>query len=56
VAIIDYVPRPFEQRPWGPPPEQQMSRETLDTYMANGGFKPAKVHTFRPSSTLWNTR
>ncbi len=46
VAIIDSVPKPFEERPWGPPPQQQMSRETLDRYMAAGGFKPAKVHSF----------
>ena len=48
VVIIDYKPKPFDQRPWGPPPEQQMSRATLDSYMAKGGFKPAKVHTFLP--------
>jgi ubiquinone/menaquinone biosynthesis C-methylase UbiE len=27
VVIIDYIPKPIEQRPWGPPPEQQMSRD-----------------------------
>lgn len=48
VVIIDYTPKPFDERPWGPPPEQQMSRETLDRYMASGGFKPVKAHTFLP--------
>jgi hypothetical protein len=46
VVVIDYTPKPFDQRPWGPPPEQQMSRETLDGYMAAAGLKPARVHTF----------
>ena len=48
VVIIDYTPKPFEERPWGPPPEQQMSRQTLDGYMAKAGLRPAKVHTFLP--------
>jgi SAM-dependent methyltransferase len=48
VIVIDYTPRPFDERPWGPPPEQQMSRETLDGYMAAGGLKPARQHTFLP--------
>lgn len=48
VAIIDCIPKPITERDWGPPPEQQMSRETLDGYMARGGFKPSKVHTFLP--------
>lgn len=48
VVIIDYLPKPFEQRPWGPPPEQQMSLDALNGYMAYGGFKPVKVHAFLP--------
>ncbi len=48
VAVIDYIPRTWEQRPWGPPPEQQMSREKLDEYMAAGGLRPARVHRFLP--------
>ncbi len=48
VVVIDYIPRPMEQRPWGPPPEQQMSREKLDEYMAAGGLRPLRVHRFLP--------
>ncbi len=46
VVIIDYTPKPFEERPWGPPPEQQTSREELDAHFAEAGLKPAKEHTF----------
>jgi cyclopropane fatty-acyl-phospholipid synthase-like methyltransferase len=48
LVIIDYTPKPFDQRPWGPPPEQQMPLETLNGYMAKAGLQPAKVHTFLP--------
>ena len=48
VVIIDYIPRPMAERPWGPPPEQQFSREELDAAMAAGGLHPVKVHTFLP--------
>jgi SAM-dependent methyltransferase len=46
VVIIDYTPKPFEERPWGPPPEQQTSREELDAHFAEAGLKPVKEHTF----------
>jgi ubiquinone/menaquinone biosynthesis C-methylase UbiE len=46
VVIIDYTPKPFEERPWGPPPEQQTSREELDAHFAEAGLKPAKEHAF----------
>ncbi len=48
LVIIDYVPKPFEQRPWGPPPEQQMSRESVDADMAAGGLVPVKAFDFLP--------
>ena len=48
VVIIDYIPKPAAERDWGPPEVQQMSRETLDSYMAGAGFKPARVHSFLP--------
>jgi ubiquinone/menaquinone biosynthesis C-methylase UbiE len=46
VVVIDYIPKPWAERPWGPPPEQQMPRESLDAWMAQAGLKPAKVHSF----------
>ena len=48
VVIIDYRPKPFEERPWGPPPEQQMSKEEVDQDFATAGLKPVKVHDFLP--------
>jgi len=48
VVIIDYIPKPMDQRPWGPPPEQQFSRETLDEAMAAAGLKPVASYDFLP--------
>jgi SAM-dependent methyltransferase len=46
VVVIDFVPKPPEERPWGPPPEQRMSREEVDAAMAEAGLAPARVHDF----------
>jgi ubiquinone/menaquinone biosynthesis C-methylase UbiE len=46
VVIIDFRPKPLEERPWGPPPEQKMSREDVDAAMAEAGLFPARVHEF----------
>jgi SAM-dependent methyltransferase len=46
VVVIDFVPKPLEERPWGPPPEQKMSREEVDAAMAEAGLAPARVHDF----------
>jgi SAM-dependent methyltransferase len=46
VVVIDYIPKPWEERPWGPPPEQRMSREEVDAAMAEAGLVPVKVHDF----------
>ncbi|MBN2430740.1 MAG: methyltransferase [Acidobacteria bacterium] len=48
LVVIDYRPRPFAERPWGPPPEQQMSKESVDQDMAGAGFKPVEVYEFLP--------
>ena len=48
VVVIDYRPKPWSERPWGPPPEQKMSREEVDEAMAAAGLVPAKVHDFLP--------
>jgi ubiquinone/menaquinone biosynthesis C-methylase UbiE len=44
VVVIDFVPKTLEERPWGPPPSQKMSREEVDAAMAEAGFEPARVH------------
>jgi ubiquinone/menaquinone biosynthesis C-methylase UbiE len=46
VVIIDYIPKPWEVRPWGPLPHQQFPKETVDAEMAAAGLKPARVHDF----------
>lgn len=46
VVIIDYIPKPWEERPWGPTPAQQIPREAIDADMAQAGLKPIKVHDF----------
>jgi SAM-dependent methyltransferase len=46
VVIIDFVQKPLEERPWGPPPEQEMSRQEVDAAMADAGLYPARVHEF----------
>jgi SAM-dependent methyltransferase len=46
VVVIDFVPKPLEERPWGPPPAQKMSREEVDAAMAGAGLAPARVHDF----------
>ncbi len=48
IVIIDYRPKSWEERPWGPPPEQQISREQVDTDFATAGLKPVRVHEFLP--------
>jgi ubiquinone/menaquinone biosynthesis C-methylase UbiE len=48
VVIIDYIPKPWEERPWGPPPQQHLSRETLNEDMARGGLKVLKEYDFLP--------
>jgi len=46
VVVIDYRPKPFEERPWGPTPEQQTPREELDRHFAEAGLVPIRVHDF----------
>ena len=46
VVIIDYIPKPWEVRSWGPLPHQQFPKEQIDREMAAAGLKPFKVHDF----------
>ncbi len=48
IVVIDYRPRPFEERPWGPPPRQQTPREEVDAHFAEAGLRPTEVHDFLP--------
>lgn len=46
VVVVDFIPKSPEERPWGPPPEQKMSRAEVDAAMAEAGLFPARVHEF----------
>jgi len=48
LVIIDYIPKPMSERPWGPPPEQQISREQMDAEIVAAGFKVVRGHDFLP--------
>ena len=48
LVIIDYKPKPMSERPWGPPPEQQFSKEQLDSEITAVGFKVFKSYDFLP--------
>jgi arsenite methyltransferase len=46
VAVIDFIPKPWEERPWGPTTEQQVPKETLNAEMAAAGFAVAREFDF----------
>lgn len=46
IVVIDYIPKSMEERPWGPSPEQQFSRATIDAEMAAAGMQLAAAHDF----------
>lgn len=48
LVIIDYIPKPMSERPWGPPPEQQIPRKQMDADMVAAGFKAAQAYDFLP--------
>jgi arsenite methyltransferase len=46
LVVIDFIPKPWEERPWGPPPQQKLSEETLSADLAAAGLKVIKRHDF----------
>lgn len=48
VVVIDYTPKPFEERPWGPLPEQQVPRGDVDVSMMQAGLAPTCGFDFLP--------
>jgi protein-L-isoaspartate O-methyltransferase len=46
LVIIDFIPKPWEERPWGPPPQQHLSEETLTADLAEAGFRVLAKHDF----------
>ena len=47
-VIIDYRVKPFEERPWGPPPQQQIPKEQLNSEIEAAGFERVADHDFLP--------
>lgn len=48
VVVIDYRPKPWDERPWEPPPEQRFPPSELDAAMAAAGLVPLRVPDFLP--------
>jgi protein-L-isoaspartate O-methyltransferase len=48
LVIIDYIPKPWEERPWGPHPDQQIPKETLNEEMDKAGLKVIEEYDFLP--------
>lgn len=48
LVIIDYRPKPWNERPWGPPEVQQIPKETLNEDLARAGLVVAGEHDFLP--------
>ena len=45
-VVIDYRVKPFEERPWGPPPEQQIPKAQLNAEIEAAGFARVADHEF----------
>jgi SAM-dependent methyltransferase len=48
LVVIDFIPKPWKERPWGPPESQHLSEETLTADLAKAGLKAVKKHDFLP--------
>ncbi len=48
VVVIDYIPKPWEERPWGPPPEQHTTIEEINTHFGEAGLRLAQSYNFLP--------
>jgi cyclopropane fatty-acyl-phospholipid synthase-like methyltransferase len=46
LVVIDFIPKPWEERPWGPPESQHLSEETLTADLAQAGLKRVAKHDF----------
>jgi SAM-dependent methyltransferase len=46
LVVIDFNPKPWEERPWGPPPSQHLSEETLSADLAKAGFEVVEKYDF----------
>jgi ubiquinone/menaquinone biosynthesis C-methylase UbiE len=48
LVVIDYIPKSLEERPWGPPPQQHLSKEQLTADLEQAGLRLVKEYDFLP--------
>ncbi len=48
LVVIDYIPKPWEERPWGPPPQQHLSKDELNADLEKAGFEVIEDYDFLP--------
>ena len=48
VVVIDYIPKPWAERPWGPPEQQHTPIEEIDGHFAEAGLKQIASYDFLP--------
>lgn len=48
VVIIDYIPKPWEERPWGPPPEHHIPIDEVTKHFGQAGMKLVASYDFLP--------
>jgi SAM-dependent methyltransferase len=46
LAVIDFIPKPWKERPWGPPESQHLSEEDLTAALGEAGFRRVAKHDF----------
>jgi SAM-dependent methyltransferase len=46
LVVIDFVPKPWAERPWGPPESQHLAEETLTADLAQAGLSRVARHDF----------
>jgi SAM-dependent methyltransferase len=52
MIVLDFTPKSMEERPWGPSPEQQFSRDTIEAEMREAGMKLSTTYDFLPEQHL----
>jgi ubiquinone/menaquinone biosynthesis C-methylase UbiE len=48
MVVLDFTPRSMEERPWGPAPDQQVSREDIEREMREAGLRLHAAYDFLP--------
>jgi SAM-dependent methyltransferase len=48
LIVVDYIPKPIEERPWGPPPSQHLPEAELTGDLEKAGLRKVKQLDFLP--------